>query len=96
MIQDVDSRIVIPADSRMVPLGRAGGRVTRDLLQRCPAGAVVVALVMDDDELLPLLTLSEAQGVVGVLAAVVAGQRVDGEVAGRLLSELAARVPSRD
>ncbi|MYY79723.1 MULTISPECIES: hypothetical protein [unclassified Streptomyces] len=55
-----------------------------------------VALVMDEDELLPLLTMAEAQGVVGVLAAVVAGQRVDGEVAGRLLSELAARVPSRE
>ncbi|MEU5772664.1 hypothetical protein ABZ819_05080 [Streptomyces venezuelae] len=51
---------------------------------------------MDDDELLPLLTLSEAQEVVAVLAAVVASQPVDGEVAGQLLSELAARVPSRE
>ncbi|MGW6531429.1 hypothetical protein [Streptomyces venezuelae] len=51
---------------------------------------------MDDDELLPLLTLGEAQDVVAVLAAVVAGQPVDGEVAGRLLSELSARVPSRE
>ncbi|MFE9736140.1 hypothetical protein ACFYO9_37440 [Streptomyces sp. NPDC005863] len=55
-----------------------------------------VVRVMNDDELLSVLTLSEAQDVMDVLAAVVAGQRVDGEMAERLLSELAARVPSRD
>ena len=50
---------------------------------------------MDDDELLPLLTLPEAQDVLAVLAAVVAGDRPDVEAAGVVLSNLAARVPSR-
>lgn len=48
-----------------------------------------------DDELLPLLTVSEAQDVVAVLAAVVAGGEVDVQLAGELLSNLAARVPSQ-
>ncbi|MFH8613066.1 hypothetical protein ACH4D5_36920 [Streptomyces sp. NPDC018029] len=50
---------------------------------------------MDDEPLLPLLTLSEAQEVVAVLAAVVAGQHADREAAGTLLSNLAARVSSQ-
>ncbi|UQT54400.1 hypothetical protein M4V62_04460 [Streptomyces durmitorensis] len=46
--------------------------------------------------LLPLLTLPEAHDVLDVLAAVVNGGEPDREVADRLLSNLAARVPSRD
>ncbi|WP_167828870.1 hypothetical protein [Streptomyces sp. MZ04] len=51
---------------------------------------------MDDETLLPVLTLGEAQDVVEVLAAVVDGGEVDEQVAYCLLSNLAARVPSRD
>lgn len=46
--------------------------------------------------LLPLLTLGEAHDVLDVLAAVVNGGVPDVEAAGVLLSNLAARVPSRD
>lgn len=46
--------------------------------------------------LLPLLTLEEAHDVLHVLAAVVNGGRPDVEAAGVLLSNLAARVPSRN
>lgn len=46
--------------------------------------------------LLPLLTLAEAHEVLDVLAAVASGGRPDREAADRLLSNLAARVPSRD
>ncbi|MFD0033066.1 hypothetical protein ACFVJK_33295 [Streptomyces sp. NPDC127172] len=45
--------------------------------------------------LLPLLTLGEAQDV-EVLAAVVAGERADVDLARSLAMNLAARVPSRD
>lgn len=45
--------------------------------------------------LLPVLSLDEAQDVVDVLAAVVNGGQPDVEAAGVLLSNLAARVPSR-
>lgn len=45
--------------------------------------------------LLPLLTLDEAHDVLDVLSAVVTGGRSDVEAAGALLSNLAARVPSR-
>ncbi|MGW0904979.1 hypothetical protein [Streptomyces sp. NPDC002853] len=45
--------------------------------------------------LLPLLTLGEAHDVLDVLAAVVSGGQADVEAAGVLLSNLAARVPSR-
>jgi hypothetical protein len=45
---------------------------------------------------LPLLTLEEAQDVVEVLAAVVEGGEVDEQLAWCLLSNLAARVPSRE
>ncbi|WP_158070486.1 hypothetical protein [Streptomyces luteocolor] len=51
---------------------------------------------MDDETLLPVLTLSEAQDVLAVLAAVVDGGEVDERMAFCLLSNLAARVPSRD
>ncbi|ARX81563.1 hypothetical protein SMD44_00961 [Streptomyces alboflavus] len=51
---------------------------------------------MDDETLLPLLTLSEAQDVVEVLARVAAGEVVDRGWVGDLASLLAARVPSRD
>lgn len=50
---------------------------------------------MDDETLLPLLTLSEAQDVVEVLSAVLDGGEVDEQLAYCLLSNLAARVPSR-
>ena len=46
--------------------------------------------------LLPVLTLAEAHDVIDVLAAVAGGGPVDVEAAGRLLSNLAARVPSRE
>jgi hypothetical protein len=46
--------------------------------------------------LLPLLTLGEAHDVLDVLAAVVNGGRPDAGTVGVLLSNLAARVPSRD
>lgn len=46
--------------------------------------------------LLPLLTLAEAHDVLDVLAAVVTGGSPDVEAAGVVLSNLAARVPSRD
>ncbi|MGW7087573.1 hypothetical protein ACWGH2_29310 [Streptomyces sp. NPDC054871] len=46
--------------------------------------------------LLPLLTLAEAHDVLDVLAAVASGGQLDREAADRLLSNLAARVPSRD
>lgn len=46
--------------------------------------------------LLPLLTLVEAQDVLEVLAAVVAGERADVDLARSLAMNLAARVPSRD
>ncbi|MFE6157424.1 hypothetical protein ACFQ7F_00685 [Streptomyces sp. NPDC056486] len=46
--------------------------------------------------LLPVLTLAEAHGVLGVLAAVVIGSQVDVQAAEELLSNLAARVPSRE
>lgn len=45
--------------------------------------------------LLPLLTLAEAHDVLDVLAAVVSGGTPDVEAAGVVLSNLAARVPSR-
>lgn len=45
--------------------------------------------------LLPLLTLAEAHDVLDVLAAVVNGGQPDVEAAGVVLSNLAARVPSR-
>ncbi|MGW6358546.1 hypothetical protein ACWFR5_26075 [Streptomyces sp. NPDC055092] len=44
----------------------------------------------------PLLTLGEAQDVLEVLAAVVAGERADVDLARSLAMNLAARVPSRD
>lgn len=50
---------------------------------------------MDDETLLPLLTLSEAQDVVEVLGALLDGGEVDEQLAFCLLSNLAARVPSR-
>ncbi|MEU6990334.1 hypothetical protein ABZ953_06685 [Streptomyces sp. NPDC046465] len=51
---------------------------------------------MDDDEpLLPLLSLAEAHDVLDVLAAIASGDQPDVEAAGVLLSNLAARVPSR-
>jgi hypothetical protein len=46
--------------------------------------------------LLPLLSLPEAHDVLDVLAAVVDGGRPDREAAAWLLSNLAARVPSRE
>lgn len=46
--------------------------------------------------LLPLLTLGEAHDVLDVLAAVVNGGMPDAEAAGVVLSNLAARVPSRE
>lgn len=49
-----------------------------------------------DGPLLPLLTLAEAQDVVEVLGAVVEGGEVDEQLAYCLLSNLAARVPSRE
>lgn len=45
--------------------------------------------------LLPVLSLGEAQDVLDVLAAVVSGGQPDREAVDRLLSNLAARVPSR-
>ncbi len=59
---------------------------------------------MDDDRtavdppslLLPLLPLADARELMLLLAAVRDGRVADREVAGRLLSELAARVPSRE
>jgi hypothetical protein len=45
---------------------------------------------------LPLLSLEEAQDVVEVLAAVVAGADPDVDLARHLLSNLGSRVPSRD
>lgn len=45
--------------------------------------------------LLPLLTLDEAHDLPGVLAAVANGGQPDVAAAGVLLSNLAARVPSR-
>ncbi|MFJ9037941.1 hypothetical protein ACIRF8_15280 [Streptomyces sp. NPDC102406] len=44
--------------------------------------------------LLPLLTLEEAQDVLGILAVVSDGGHPDREAAAWLLSNLAARVPS--
>lgn len=46
--------------------------------------------------LLPVLTLDEAHDVLDVLAAVVSGGQPDVEAAGVVLSNLAARAPSRD
>ncbi|WP_369214425.1 hypothetical protein [Streptomyces flavofungini] len=46
--------------------------------------------------LLPLLPLADARELMLLLAAVRDGRVADREVAGRLLSELAARVPSRE
>ncbi|MWA08806.1 hypothetical protein [Streptomyces sp. BA2] len=46
--------------------------------------------------LLPLLSLAEAHDVLDVLAAVASGAVPDREAAERLLTNLAARVPSRD
>ncbi|WP_190329535.1 hypothetical protein [Streptomyces venezuelae] len=47
---------------------------------------------MDDETCLPLLTLAEAHDVMDVLARATASGDAEAE---RLLSELAARVPSR-
>lgn len=73
------------------------------------AGRVVVRCVIDDidvddvrtaedppAELLPLLSLVEAQEVLGVLGAVVHGRLPDFDTARWLLGNLAARVPSRE
>ncbi|MFH8738478.1 MULTISPECIES: hypothetical protein [unclassified Streptomyces] len=46
--------------------------------------------------LLPLLTVEEAPDVLEVLAAVVAGERADVDLARSLSMHLAARVPSRE
>ncbi|MGH4028507.1 hypothetical protein ACQB60_06175 [Actinomycetota bacterium Odt1-20B] len=54
-----------------------------------------IAVSDESDELLPLLTLTEAQDVVEVLARVAVGERADAVWAGELAPELAARVPSR-
>ncbi|QOV40215.1 hypothetical protein IM697_18510 [Streptomyces ferrugineus] len=59
-----------------------------DDLEDCPVGD-------PPSPLLPLLTVEEAQSVVEVLGAVAAGGAVDVELAVVLLSNLAARVPSR-
>ncbi|MFD9072837.1 hypothetical protein [Streptomyces lasiicapitis] len=48
------------------------------------------------DPLLPLLTLVEAQDIVEILGAVLDGGEVDEQLAYCLLSNLAARVPSRE
>ena len=60
------------------------------------AAAAEVPLEDPPAVLLPVLTLDEAQDVVEVLGAVVDGGEVDEQLAFCLLSNLAARIPSRD
>jgi hypothetical protein len=74
------------------------------VLDRCSAVIENLDANVDDiplaedppSPLLPLLSLDEAQETLSVLAAVVHGGQPDVEAARWLLSNLAARVPSRD